>query len=53
MVLLLLILILAAVGGFLGELLEFAAWLILVMAAIGAVIGYLAYRWFQRFTAGA
>ncbi len=48
MFLLLLVLVLAIAGGFLGELLEFAAWLIAVLAVIGAVIGFLAYQFVQR-----
>lgn len=49
MLLLLLILILAAVGGFLGDLLEFAAWAIVVLALLGAIIGFVVYRAFQNF----
>jgi hypothetical protein len=44
MLLLLLVLILAAAGGFLGDLLEFAGWVILVMVIIGAFLGYALYR---------
>ena len=46
--LLLLILLLALVGGFLGNLLELAAWLIVVLAAVGAVLGFFVYRAFKR-----
>lgn len=48
MVLLLVVLVLAVVGGFLGDLLEFAAWAIVVLAAIGALVGFLIYRAVQR-----
>lgn len=46
--LLIAVLILALVGGFLGGLLEFAAWLIAALALLGAVIGFVAYRAFDR-----
>ncbi len=44
MLLLLLVLVLAIAGGFLGELLEFAAWLVVVLTVIGAALGFLVYR---------
>lgn len=39
-----LILVVAAAGGFLGELLELAAWAILLLVLFGALAGYLAWR---------
>ncbi len=48
MVLLLLILVLAAVGGFLGDFLQLAGWLIFTFAAVGAIGAWLLYRWFDR-----
>lgn len=42
------VLLLAAAGGFLGDLLELAAWLILVLALIGAGIGVAAYLGLRR-----
>ncbi len=50
MLLIIFVLVLAAVGGFLGGLLEFAAWLILILALIGALIGFLIFRAFKGFT---
>lgn len=52
MAVVLLILLLAAVGGFLGDLLEFALWGIVVLAALGAMMGLVLYRAFQRFKSG-
>jgi positive regulator of sigma E activity len=46
MLLVLFVVILALVGGFLGGLLKFAAWLILLSAVIGGVLGFLVYRAF-------
>ncbi|MGI8984814.1 MAG: hypothetical protein ACR2HM_09835 [Acidimicrobiales bacterium] len=51
-VLVLLILVAAAAGGFLGELLEFAAWIIVVLVALGAVAGFLAWRAVRSFVDG-
>ncbi|MDP9072447.1 MAG: hypothetical protein M3N68_14410 [Actinomycetota bacterium] len=48
MFLLLLIVILAAAGGFLGQLLELAAWLIVALAVVGVVVALLAYLGFRR-----
>lgn len=48
MTLLILILLLALAGGFLGDLLELAAWLVLVLALVGAAIGFFVYRAFAR-----
>ena len=48
MLLLLLIIVLAAAAGILGDLLEFALWVIGIMIAAGALLGYLVYRWFVR-----
>ncbi len=47
--LLVLVVVLAAVGGFLGSLLEVAAWLIVALAIAGAVVGYFLHRAFQNF----
>lgn len=44
-----LIILLAIAGGFLGDLLELAGWLILILALAGAVIGYVGYRAVQNF----
>lgn len=46
--LLIVVLVLAALGGFLGELLEFAFWAIVVMAVVAGIIGFFLYRGFQR-----
>lgn len=48
MALLILIVVLALVGGFLGDLLEFAAWAVILLALAGAVAAYLIYRAFDR-----
>lgn len=45
--LILLILVLALLGGFLGDLLQFAFWAIVLMAAVGAVLGYFAFKAFD------
>ncbi len=50
MLLLLLILVLAVAGGFLGDLLERAASLIAIMAVAGAIAGFIAYRFVRRLT---
>lgn len=47
MLLLILILVLAALGGFLGELLEFAFWLVVVLVIAGALLGYFVHNWFK------
>lgn len=44
MILLILLLVLALAGGFLGTLLEAALWVVLVMAAVGALLAFVAYR---------
>lgn len=48
MTLLVLIVVLALAGGFLGDLLELAAWLVLLLALLGAVAGYVLYRSFAK-----
>jgi len=48
MMLLLVILVLAIAGGFLGDLLQFAAWAIAVLALVGALAGFLLYRAFEK-----
>ncbi len=48
MLLLLLIVILAAAGGFLGQLLELAAWLIVALVAVGIIVALLGYMGFRR-----
>ena len=48
-VLVLLILVFAAAGGFLGDLLELAGMVILVMVALGAAAGVLLSVWVRRF----
>ncbi len=48
-VLLILLIIGAAAGGILGQLLEVAATMILVLVLVGAVVGFLAYRAAVRF----
>lgn len=48
MTLLLLILVLAIAGGFLGDLLELAAWLVLLLALVGAALGFFIYRTFAK-----
>ncbi len=45
MLLLILILVLAAAAGILGDVLEFALWAIAVMIAFAALLGFLVYRW--------
>ncbi len=47
-ILIILVLALAAAGGFLGDLLEAAGWIIASLAIIGAVLGFLAYLWVKR-----
>ena len=42
--LLLAIIVLALLGGFLGDLLQFAFWAVLLLAAVGALLGYFLYR---------
>ena len=48
MLLLILIVLLAAAGGFLGELLELAAWTVGLLALAGALVGFFVYRAFRR-----
>lgn len=48
--LLILIVVLAAAAGILGDLLEFALWAIVILALVGALLGYAAYRWITGFT---
>ena len=47
-----LILVVAAAGGFLGELLELAAWIVVILVAVGAVVGFLAWRALRSFLDG-
>jgi len=48
MLLILLVVLLAAAGGFLGQLLELAAWLVVALAVAGTVVALLAYTGFRR-----
>lgn len=48
MILFILVIVLALVGGFIGDLLQFAAWAILLLAVAGAIAAYLIYRSFDR-----
>lgn len=48
LVLVVLVVVLAALGGFLGNLLEFAAWLVGLLVALGVVIALLVYWAFRR-----
>lgn len=48
--LILLIILLALAGGFLGDLLEFAFWVIVVLAALGALAGYALHRAISGFS---
>lgn len=50
MLLLIVILVLAVLGGFLGELLEFAFWAVVILAVAGAALGYFVYNWFKGLT---
>jgi len=50
--LIVLIIVVAATGGFLGELLEVAGWLIVILVLFGAVVGYLAWRALRSFLDG-
>lgn len=43
-----LVIVLALMGGFIGDLLEFAAWAVLLLALLGAIAAYLMYRAFDR-----
>lgn len=43
--LLVLVLVLAAAGGFLGTLLEVAGWIVLGLVVIGALVGFGLWRW--------
>ncbi len=47
MMLVLIVIVLAIAGGFLGTLLEIAAWAIGILAVVGAILGFLAYRWYE------
>lgn len=47
--LILLILVIAAAGGFLGSLLEAAAWMVGLLIAFGAVVGFLLWRLVESF----
>lgn len=49
MILLILVIILAAAGGFLGDLLKLAGWIIAVLAIMGAVAAYFIHRTWERF----
>ena len=44
MLLLVVIVLIALAGGFLGTLLEAAFWVVLVMAVVGALLAFVAYR---------
>jgi len=48
LLLVILILVLAAAGGFLGDLLELAGWIIVFFALMGAVLAFIVYRWVGR-----
>ncbi len=48
LVLIVLVIVLAAAGGFLGDLLEAAGWVIVVFVIFGAILGSLAYLWVRR-----
>lgn len=48
LLLIVLVLALAAAGGFLGDLLQVAGWIIVVLVALGAVVGLAAYLWIRR-----
>lgn len=47
-VLVLLIVVLALLGGFLGDLLQFAFWAVILLAVVGAALAFLAYRGIER-----
>lgn len=47
LLLIVLILVVAAAGGFLGQLLEVAAWIVGILAVLGALAGFLLWRWFN------
>lgn len=47
LLLIVLILFVAAAGGFLATLLEVAAWALLVMVLVGAGLGVLLWRWLR------
>ncbi len=53
MLLLILILVVAAAAGVLGEVLEFAAWLVAVMAVSAVLLVALAYWGIKRFLGSA
>jgi hypothetical protein len=44
LLLIVLVLVIAAVGGFLGTLLEVAGWLLLVLILLGALVGFALWR---------
>lgn len=46
--LILLILLLALAGGFLGTLIEAALWVVLILVAVGGLLGLLVYRLLTR-----
>lgn len=49
MLLFILVILLAIAGGFLGDLLELAAWLIFILVVAGGILGYLGYRAVKNF----
>ncbi len=49
MLLFILVILLAIAGGFLGDLLELAAWLIFIFVIAGGVLGFLGYRAVKNF----
>lgn len=49
MLLFILVILLAIAGGFLGDLLELAAWLIFILVVAGGVLGFLGYRAVKNF----
>ncbi|MDP8992425.1 MAG: hypothetical protein M3N31_05130 [Actinomycetota bacterium] len=48
LLLVVLVIALAAAGGFLGDLLEVAGWALVLLMALGAAVGLLLYRWAKR-----
>jgi hypothetical protein len=48
MLLIVLALLLAAAGGFLGDFLELAGWLILILALSGALLAFFLYMGFRK-----
>lgn len=49
MLLFFLVILLAIAGGFLGDLLELAAWLIFVLVVAGGLLGFFGYRAVKNF----